>query len=445
MRSSNFAVKPLLLLPALASLLLAGCVLAPKPYKKSAVPAKPVQTGKFWWGTSTASFQNEDRGGAPGSRNFYKTDWDIYAEEGHIPPRGDDATFSWTHFDKDLAALKKLGVNHYRFGIEWGRVEPKPGVFNEAAIAQYVRMAKDLRAAGIEPIVTLWHFTFPDWLYDSKNKGKSNFLNPDVEKAWNGYVTRMAIALAPYVRIYVPQNEPNGDLYISYFGGTWPPGLLATPWALKNATNVAVAMFRDAAAIVRSKRPDAIIVGIYAIPNWRRKYFQDPTQFVYNMMLHQNWDHLDRVADTVDIIGVNYYYSQDASARRFIVRPHGELASNYTQNGWEIDPEGFHATLTNVYNRYGKPIVVTENGIGTQSEQKKIRYFREHVNQMRRAMNDGVDIRGYLPWTLIDNYEWAEGYAANFGLTSLDKKTMQLVIQPSGEWFQKFIKANPQP
>ena len=445
MRSSNFAVKPLLLLPALASLLLAGCVLAPKPYKKSAVPAKPVQTGKFWWGTSTASFQNEDRGGAPGSRNFYKTDWDIYAEEGHIPPRGDDATFSWTHFDKDLAALKKLGVNHYRFGIEWGRVEPKPGVFNEAAIAQYVRMAKDLRAAGIEPIVTLWHFTFPDWLYDSKNKGKSNFLNPDVEKAWNGYVTRMATALAPYVRIYVPQNEPNGDLYISYFGGTWPPGLLATPWALKNATNVAVAMFRDAAAIVRSKRPDAIIVGIYAIPNWRRNYFQDPTQFVYNMMLHQNWDHLDRVADTVDIIGVNYYYSQDASARRFIVRPHGELASNYTQNGWEIDPEGFHATLTNVYNRYGKPIVVTENGIGTQSEQKKIRYFREHVNQMRRAMNDGVDIRGYLPWTLIDNYEWAEGYAANFGLTSLDKKTMQLVIQPSGEWFQKFIKANPQP
>ena len=419
--------------------------MAPKPYKKPAMPVKPVQTGKFWWGTSTASFQNEDCGVAAGSRNAFKTDWDVFAEEGHIPPRGDDATFSWTHFDKDLAALKKLGVNHYRFGIEWGRVEPKPGVFNESAIAGYVKMAKDLRAAGIEPIVTLWHFTFPDWLYDSKNKRKSDFLNPGVEKAWNGYVTRMAAALAPYVRIYVPQNEPNGDLYTSYFGGYWPPALLATPWSLKKANNVAVAMFRDAAAIVRSKRRDAIIVGIYAIPNWRRNYFQDPTQFVYNMMMHQNWDHLDRVADTMDVIGVNYYYSQDASARRFIIRPHGELTSNYTQNGWEIDPEGFHATLTSVYNRYGKPIVVTENGIGTQSEQKKIRYFREHVNQMRRAMNDGVDIRGYLPWTLIDNYEWAEGYAANFGLTSLDKKNMRLVIQPSGEWFQKFIKANPAP
>ena len=445
MRCLNFAVNPLLLFPALAALLLSGCVLAPKPYKKTSAPAKPVQTGKFWWGTSTASFQNEDRGVAPGSRDFFKTDWDVYSEEGHIPPRGDDATFSWTHFDKDLAALKKLGVSHYRFGIEWGRVEPKPGVFNEAAIAQYVKMAKDLRAAGIEPIVTLWHFSFPDWLYDSKNKRKSNFLNPGVEQAWNGYVSRMASALAPYVRIYVPQNEPNGDVYTSYFAGYWPPGLLATPGSLKKATDVSVAMFRDAAAIVRSKRPDAIIVGIYSIPNWRRNYFQDPTQFVYNMMMHQNWDHLDRVADTTDVIGVNYYYSQDASARRFIVRPHGELASNYTQNGWEIDPEGFHAVLTRVYNRYGKPIVVTENGIGTQSEQKKIRYFREHVNQMRRAMNDGVDIRGYLPWTLIDNYEWAQGYAANFGLTYLDKKSMRLVIQPSGEWFQKFVKANPAP
>ena len=438
-------MKNLLIVPSLAAVLLTGCVMAPKPYKKPSAAPKPVRTGKFWWGTSTASFQNEDCGVAPGSPNFYKTDWDIYSEEGHIPPRGSDATFSWTHFDKDLDALKKLGVNHYRFGIEWGRVEPKPGVFNEAAIAQYVRMAKALRAAGIEPIVTLWHFTFPDWLYDSKHKGKSDFLNPGVEQAWKVYVTRMSAALAPHVRIYVPQNEPNGDLYISYFGGTWPPGLLATPVALKKATDVAVAMFRDAAGIVRSKRPDAIIMGIYSIPNWRRNYFQDPTRFVYNMMMHQNWDHLDRVADTVDIIGVNYYYSQDASVRRFIVRPHGELASNYTQNGWEIDPEGFHATLVNVSNRYGKPIVVTENGIGTQSEQKKIRYFREHVNQMRRAMNDGVDIRGYLPWTHVDNYEWAEGYAANFGLTSLDKKTMRLDIQPSGEWFQKFIKANPAP
>jgi beta-glucosidase len=421
---------------------LAGCVIAPKPYEK---PARQpvVKTGKFWWGTSTASYQNEDRGVAPGSPYYFKTDWDVFAEEGHIPPRGDDATFSWTNFDKDVAALKKIGVNHYRFGIEWARVEPQPGVYNEAAVRQYAAMARKLRAAGIEPVVTLWHFTFPDWLYDSKKKNRSNFLHPDVEERWRLFVAKMAKALAPHVRVFVPQNEPNGALYIGYFGGHWPPGLLLTPGALKRAHRVAITMFRDAAEIVRRERPDALIMGIYSIPHWRRNFYQDPTQFVYNMMMHQNWQHLDQVVDTMDLIGVNYYYSQDASAARFIFRPVGEQNSNYTQNGWQIHPEGFYETLVEVSKRYGKPIVVSENGIGTQSEQKKVRYFREHINQMRRAMADGVDIRGYFPWTLIDNYEWAEGYAANFGLTNREGQT--LIIGPTGRWLRDFLKANPEP
>jgi beta-glucosidase len=421
-----------------------GCILPPKPYKKREIAA-PVNTGKFWWGTSTASYQNEDRAVTPGSPYYFKTDWDVYAEEGHIPPRGDDATFSWTYFDRDLRTLRELGVNHYRFGIEWARVEPKRGVYNEAAIQQYVRMARKLKAAGIEPIVTLWHFTFPSWLYDTKRKAQSNFLNPDVETAWRAYVNKMVGALAPYVRIYVPQNEPNGDLYIGYFGGHWPPGLLLTPFKLKKATEISVRMYRDAAAIIRQHRPDAIIIGIYSIPNWRRKFFADPAGMVYNMMMHQNWDHLDQVADVTDMIGLNYYYSQDATPLRFILRGHGEQSSNYTQNGWEINPEGFYESLTTVFKRYGKPIVVSENGIGTQSEQKKIRYYREHVNQMRRAMSDGVDVRGYFPWTLVDNYEWAEGYAANFGLTSLNRETKELIMEPTGIWFSKFVRSHPEP
>jgi len=436
-------MKHLLLTPIVLGLL-SGCVTPPREYVKPP-KSEARKTGAFWWGTSTASYQNEDRGVAKNSPYYFKTDWDVFSEEGHIPPKGEDATFSWSRFDKDVAALKKLGVNHYRFGVEWGRVEPQPGVFNEAAIAQYVGMARKLRAAGIEPVVTLWHFTFPSWLYDTKAKARSNFLHPDVESAWRGYVTRMVGALSPYVKTFVPQNEPNGALYIGYFGGHWPPGLLLTPGALKKASDVAVRMFRNAAEIIRESRKDAIVIGIYSIPNWRKNRLQDPTQFVYNMMQRQNFDHLDRVADVVDLIGVNYYYSQDASVIRFVKRPAGELTSNYTQNGWEIDPEGFYKTLMTVSNRYAKPILVSENGIGTQSEQKKIRYFREHINQMRRAMNDGADVRGYFPWTLIDNYEWAEGYGANFGLTHLDRKSMQLVMEPSGEWFSRFIKANPTP
>jgi beta-glucosidase len=406
---------------------------------------KPLPKEKFWWGTSTASYQNEDRGEAPGSPNYFQTDWDEYGKEGHAPVRGDDAVFSWTRFDRDLAALRQLGVSHFRFGVEWARIEPQPGKINQAALARYVRMARELRAAGIEPVVTLWHFTFPDWLYDPEAKGRSNFLHPDAPEAWRRHVERVAKAMAPYVRIYVPQNEPNGALQLGWIAGHWPPGLLMRPLAYKRAMEVSAEMFREAAAIVRRERPDAVIMGIYSLPDWRRNRLQDPTALVYNIVQRQNFDHLDKVADTMDVIGVNYYYAQDASLTRFLSRGHGELSSNYTQLGWEIVPEGLFNVLTKVGKRYGKPLVISENGLGTQSERKRIRYLREHIAQMRRAMEAGVDVRGYFPWTLVDNYEWKEGWHGQFGLFSYDPKTKNRILQPAGRWFSAFIKTHPQP
>lgn len=438
------AARCFFLLPVLW---LAGCITAPPPYHPPADAAKtrPLPREKFWWGTSTASYQNEDRGVPPGSPMYFQTDWDIYGKEGHAPERGDDAIYSWTHFDKDLAALKKLGINHFRFGVEWARVEPKPGVINEAALRQYVDMARKLRAAGIEPIVTLWHFTFPDWLYNSKDKAHSNFLHPDVQEAWRRHVTRVVKAMKPHVRIYVPQNEPNGALQLGWIAGHWPPGLLMHTSGYKKAMKVSADMFRDAAGIVRRERPDAVIMGIYSLPDWRRKRLQDPTALIYNIVQRQNYDHLDMVADTMDIIGVNYYYAQDASVMRFLNRGHGEMSSNYTQMGWEIVPEGLFNVLSAVNKRYGKPIVISENGLGTQSEQKRIRYTREHIAQMRRALAAGIDVRGYFAWTLVDNYEWKEGWHGQFGLFSFDPKTKERILEPTGRWFADYIKLNREP
>lgn len=430
-----------------AALIFAGCVTPPASYRPPADAAarKPLPKERFWWGASTSSFQNEDRGVRPGSPFYFQTDWDVYAKEGHAPVRGDEAVYSWTYFDRDLAALKKIGVSHFRFGVEWARIEPRPGVINEAALARYADMARQLRAAGIEPVVTLWHFTFPDWLYNTKDKTHSNFLHPDAPEAWRRHVTRVVRAMKPYVRIYVPQNEPNGALQLGWIAGHWPPGLLLHPGGYKKAMQASADMFRDAATIIRAERPDAIVMGIYSLPDWRRNRLTDPTALVYNIVQRQNFDHLDKVADTMDIIGVNYYYAQEASLLRFLSRGHGEMSSSYTQMGWEIVPEGLYNVLKDVNKRYGKPIVISENGLGTQSEQKRIRYIREHIAQMRRAMENGVDVRGYFPWTLVDNYEWKEGWHGQFGLFSYNPETKERILEPAGTWFASYIRQNPEP
>lgn len=429
----------------LAALLFGGCVTPPRKPVISAAQAEKnhqVKTGKFWWGTSTSSHQNEDRAVKPGDPGYFLTDWDLFEKEGRTAPKGEYATWSWSHFDKDVEALKKIGVTHFRMSIEWARVEPQPGKFNEAAIRQYVSMVRKLKAAGIEPVITLWHFTFPSWLYDPANKRKSNFLNPEIEKYWDAYVTRMVRALKPYVRYYIPQNEPNGDVQLGYLAGHWPPGLLMTPFSYKEAMKSSVALFRQAAAIIRRERPDAVVLCVQSMPFWRRRFLPDPTALTYNTMMRQNFDHLDQIHDVVDVIGINYYYSQDATIPRFLNRQHGEKSSNYTQMGWEIDPEGMYRVLRQVGDRYKKPMVIMENGIGTLNEQKKIKYFRDHINQARRAAGDGYDIRGYFPWTLVDNYEWTEGYTANFGLTRLDPVTKERILEPSAYFFRNVIAAS---
>ena len=162
------------LIIALASAFASGCLNPLGPIGKGPQPppprSSPQLSQRFAWGISTASYQYEDPAVKPGDRDYFYSDWDILIEQGKAPAKG-NALYSWTHFDKDLEALKKIGVTHYRFSISWPRVEPQPGVYNDEAIRGYVEMARRLKAAGIEPVICLWHFTFPSWLYDKRKPG----------------------------------------------------------------------------------------------------------------------------------------------------------------------------------------------------------------------------------------------------------------------------------
>ncbi len=404
------------------------------------VKSAPPLGSKFAWGISTSSYQYEDPAVKPGDKDYFQTDWDILIGQGKAPDKG-NALYSWTHFDKDLAALKKIGVTHYRFSIEWARVEPQPGVYNEEAIQRYVGMARKLKEAGIEPVICLWHFTFPSWLYDKKNPGQSNWLHPLVRERWNAYVNKMVKVTAPYTKYYAPQNEPNGQITTAYIVGVWPPGMDLAFGHYWKAIDASTGMFRDAAARIKKIKPSAVVMSVEALPWWQRAPL-DPGGLIYNTMIHGNVDHLDRIYDVCDIIGFNYYYSQRPGPISLLAGPY-RRGPNFTMMGWRINPKGLYDEIRRVGDRYGKPMMITENGIATEDDDKRIWYMQNHLAAIGQAIRDGYDVRGYFAWSLADNYEWHYGYKAFFGLAKMDPKTFDRIPKPSAPAFTKTIKGHP--
>lgn len=409
----------------------------PKPKVSAISKVKPAE--KFAWGISTASYQYEDPAVKPGDKDYFSTDWDVLVAQRKAPPRG-NALYSWSDFDKDIAALKKIRPTHYRFSIEWARVEPKPGVYNEAAIQGYVKMARKLKAIGVEPVVCLWHFTFPEWLYDHKNPGNSNWLHPLARERWKPYVTKMVTALSPYVTYYAPQNEPNGQITTAYLVGQWPPAMNLAVGHYWKAIEASTGMFRDCAAIVKTIKPSAKIVSVEALPWWQRAPL-DPGGLIYNTMIHGNTDHLDRVYDVCDILGVNYYYSQRPGPISLIAGP-SIRGKHFTMMGWDINPNGLYDEVARVAKRYGKPIMITENGIATKNDSKREWYMQNHLAALGRAIHDGYDVRGYFTWSLADNYEWHWGYKATFGLAHMDPETKDRMLKPSAKKFAETIRTH---
>lgn len=435
------------LLPALAiAATLAGCVNPINPLGKfdpapkvGAIPSPELEKN-FIWGISTASYQYEDPAVEPGEADYFSTDWDILISQKKAPTKG-NALYSWTDFDKDIEALAKIRPTHYRFSIEWARVEPKPGVYNTEAIRGYVRMAEKLKAIGIEPVVCLWHFTFPDWLYDKKNPGNSNWLHPLARERWNAYVAKMVKAFGSRVKFYAPQNEPNGQITTAYLVGQWPPAMSLAIGHYWKAIESSAAMFRNAAAIVKKQNPSAKIVSVEALPWWQRAPL-DPGGLIYNTMIHGNTDHLDRIYDVCDILGINYYYSQAPGPISLIAGP-SRRGKKFTMMGWRIDPEGLYKEIQRVATRYGKPMMITENGIATLDDAKREWYIQNHLAAIGRAIRDGYDVRGYFAWSLADNYEWHWGYKAKFGLATMDPSTKDRILKPSAKKFAQIIRSHP--
>ncbi len=380
----------------------------------------------FLWGTAISSHQVE--GG--NDKNDW---WEWEKGPGRIADgsRSGQATDHWNRWPEDFDAARKMRMNAQRLSIEWSRIEPEEGKWDEEAIAHYRDMLKTLKSPPhlFTVMVTLFHFTLPAWI--AKRGG---WENRKTVFYFERFVRKMATEYASLVDLWVTVNEPMIYLTQAYVYGVWPPGAKSLWRSLRVFRRLSAAHRRAYVAIhevVRQKIGRNTMVGIaqnvisfdpYRKHAWGDVTFVKLADWVWNhtFFTFTRWAH--------DFIGVNYYFHyrvafvpRDYSHFFFQVRNENREVSDV---GWEVYPPGIFAAIQDMA-AYGKPIYVTENGIASVNDDKRVRFLVAHVKEVYHAIQSGVPVKGYFHWSLIDNFEWEKGFGPRFGLVEVDYETFE--------------------
>ena len=380
----------------------------------------------FVWGTATAAHQIE--GGN------WNNDWWAWEHAPGSPcaePSG-DACDSWHRWDRDVALVADLGLGSYRFSVEWSRIEPEPGEWSHAAVAHYRRLCEALLARGIEPTVTFHHFTTPRWV-----AARGGWEEPATAELFAAFCGRLAGELGDVVRRACTINEPNIVATVGWLLGLFPPGKINA--ALRARVNeVFVDAHRRAVDAIRSAAP-GLPVGL-TLSMTEYQAVDGGEEQVERMRAEIEDVFLDATAGD-DFLGVQTY-------SRMRLGPGGVLGPEegvpVLPMGYEYWPRSLEACLRRAWDRTGGqvPLVVTENGIGTDDDAQRIAYVHEALTGVLRALADGIDVRGYTYWSLLDNFEWAYGYGPRFGLVSVDRMTFERTPKPSAAWYAEVVRRN---
>jgi beta-glucosidase len=384
----------------------------------------------FLWGAATAAYQIEG--------NSTNTDWWRAEQAGHLAYRSGDACDSWRRWPDDVRLLQDLGLNAYRLSIEWARIEPEPGRFDTQVLDTYRRLIEALRAADIEPMVTLHHFVNPLWLAD-----QGGWANPDVIGRFARYTDRVVRSFGDLVTWWITINEPSILGLKGYLEGTWPPH---RPFDLRGYARLlrhAPRAHAAARGALRAQRGDAMTSMAFAIWPLQALRWWHPGDQLAALLGDWFWQGrlLGRSARWLDWVGVNYYTRVRTAFPPAQPTPGPET----TDFGWEIYPEGLYRVLVRVHRLgRGKPVVITENGIADSDDDQRGAYIVAHLRQVERAIRAGVDVRGYMHWSLMDNFEWAEGYRMRFGLAEVDfdSPTKTRTPRPSAWLYRDLARAN---
>ena len=378
----------------------------------------------FVWGTATAAHQVE--GGN------WNNDW--WAWE-HAPntvcaePSG-DAVDHWHRYEQDLDLLAGFGFNTYRFSLEWSRIEPEHGHWSRAALDHYRRVCAACHERGLTPIATFHHFTTPRWVTH-----RGGWEDPETADFFARYCSRAVEAVGDLLGWACTINEPNIVATMGYLAGVFPPG--RNDPALRRAVNdVLIDGHRKAVEAIRSGPGSAPVGLTLAMTDYQAV---DDGQSRLDRIRHVMEDVFLDCTSGDDFIGVQTY-SRGRIGPRGDVGP--EPGSEITQMGYEFWPEALEATVRRASQRTGLPVLVTENGIGTSDDTRRIEYVRRALEGVGRCLEDGIDVRGYIYWSTMDNFEWALGYMPTFGLVEVDRDTFERRPKPSAHWLGEVARAN---
>src|SRR3954470_13644772 len=381
----------------------------------------------FLWGTATAAHQVEG-----GNWNNDWWAWEHNPASGCAEPSG-DAIDHYHRYQQDIALLAELGFGTYRFSLEWSRIEPEDGDISRSALGHYRRMAAGCPGHRTTPIVTYHPLTSPRWV-----SHLGGWEEPDIADRFARFCGKATEALGDLIGWGCTVNEPNIVAVAGYLSGGFPPGRRDA--ALRRAVNdVFIDAHRKAVDAIKSASSTPFPVGL-TLAMQDLQPVDGGEEMTARIRRNMHDVYLD-AATGDDFLGVQTYSRDRVGPSGIVPPPEG---AELTLMGYEFWPEALEATLRTAWSRMGgrTPLLVTENGIGTDDDTRRVEYYQRALQGVRRALDDGIDVRGYTAWSAFDNFEWALGYKPTFGIIAVDRSTQQRTPKPSAHLLGDVAKTN---
>ena len=338
----------------------------------------------------------------------------------------------YNRFEEDFDLAKSLGHSAHRFSIEWSRIEPEEGSFDEREIEHYRKVLHALKARGMEPFVTLWHWTDPVWFGEM-----GGWTSKKAVECFLRFAERMASEYRDLVKFWVVVNEPNVSMGFGYYRGTQPPGKKGFVNFLRGFFNL-LSAFKKAAQVIKKVDPRAEIGVANSITHHDIKIFPGINFVIVSIVEFFSKYFLRRAIPYCTFIGCNYYSRHIVSIWKKDIAP-----EERTDLGWEIYPQGIYHVLKSL-KKYNLPVYITENGIADADDTKRAKFIVDHLKFIHQAVEEGADVRGYLYWSLLDNFEFPDvrGFWPRFGLVEIDYETLERKVRPSALEYAKICKKN---